>query len=351
MTGEVEKYSQPTTAVERHQSTAVDSWVAVMGPIIELAEHVHGTDFVPRALRGNAPATAAAMLYGRELGIGPMRSLRTVHMVEGSPTLAAQQMRAMVLAAGHELKYLEHTKARCVVAGRRKGDKEWTTVEWSLQDARDWGLATKRNWRQGPRQMLVARATAELCRMIFADIIGGAYATEEIADGVEQVVLPVPPEVDETPKRRTAQRKTPVKRSAPAAVEPAPAKHEPAPAPPLPGEDEVQDAEVVDEETSPDPYRPVTEPQLTRLHAFFTTHEITDREHKLNIARVIVGRPDLSSSTELTVREAGQLIDTLGQLEAQADNDFPAALAALLREMQTYDEDPAPQDNDTEDDQ
>jgi hypothetical protein len=350
MTGELEKYDRPAATVDRAKS-AVDSWVEVMRPIVELAEHVYGTDFVPRALRGNAPAVAAAMLYGRELGIGPMRSLRTVHMVEGSPTLSAEQMRAMVLAAGHDWRWGERTKTRCVVSGRRRGEKEWTTVEWTLQDARDWGLAGKRNWRQGPRQMLVARASAELCRLIFADVIGGAYATEEIADGVEHLVSPEPPEVDEAPKRRTAQRKTPVKRKPPEDAEPAPVKVEPAPAPPLPGEDEPQDAEVVDEEASPDPYRPVTEPQLTRLHAFFTTHEITDREHKLYIARVIVGRPDLSSSTELTVREAGHLIDTLGQLEAQAGNDFPAALEALLSEMQNYDETPAPQHNDTEDDQ
>lgn len=352
MTGELEKYDQPTTAVDRAKPSAVDSWVEVMRPIVELAEHVYGTDFVPRALRGNAPAVAAAMLYGRELGIGPMRSLRTVHMVEGSPTLSAEQMRAMVLAAGHDWKWGERTKTRCVVAGRRRGEKEWTTVEWTLQDARDWNLAGKRNWRQGPRQMLVARASAELCRLIFADVIGGAYATEEIADGVEHVVTPEPPEVDEQPKRRTAQRKTPVKRKPPEAAESTPAKAEPAPAPPLPGEDDVQDAEVVDEDQAPpDPNRPITEAQLTRLHTFFTTHEIGEREDKLYIARVIVGRPELTSSTELTVREAGQLIDTLAQLEAQAGADFPSALHALLNEMNTYDEPPAPQDNDTEDDQ
>lgn len=353
---EIERYqARPPAEIERR--TSVDGWVEVFRPIVELADHVRGTDFVPRGLRGNAPATAAAMLYGRELGIGPMRSLRSVHMVDGTPTLAAEQMRSMVLAAGHEIAFPERSKTRCVAQGRRKGSTVYTSVEWTIQDARDMNLATKPNWRKMPRQMLVARATAELCRLIFADVIGGAYATEEVADGDTLDLDAEPPELPAAPKRRTAQRKTPVKRQpqieAPKDEEPV----APQPGPPLPNEqaagNEVQDAEVVtDEDEHPDPDRQVTDAQLKRLHAMFTDHEIGDRDRKLHIARVITGRPDLQSSTHLTVREASQLIDTLAQLDSQAGDAFPEALEALLSEMQQYDDETSNETSDsTEDDQ
>lgn len=344
-------YEAPAGAIEhRSAMNPADSWVQVLRPLLELADTVKDTDFVPKGLRGNGPAVAAAMLYGRELGMGPLRSLRSVVMIEGTPTLKAEHMRAMVLAAGHTIEWRENTRARCILAGRRRGEKSPTVVEWTLQDARDMGLARRPNWARMPRQMLAARATGELCRMIFADVIGGAYTEEEVTDGVPDAepVADVPAQ----PTRRTAQRRTAVKRK-PAAELPAgedkptgethpplPDEHEP-PADDEPAADDggdVDDAEVVDEPPR-NPNAPVTEAQLKRLHTFFTTHEITERPLKLRIARLITGRPDLDSSTHLTVREASQLIDTLAQLAEQAGDDFPAALAALLSELDTYDTD------------
>ncbi|WP_103348971.1 recombinase RecT [Amycolatopsis sp. CA-128772] len=354
-------YEAPAGAVEhRPAMNPADSWVQVLRPLLELADTVKDTDFVPKGLRGNGPAVAAAMLYGRELGMGPLRSLRSVVMIEGTPTLKAEHMRAMVLAAGHSIEWRENTRARCILAGRRRGEKSPTVVEWTLQDARDMGLARRPNWARMPRQMLAARATGELCRMIFADVIGGAYTEEEVTDGAPDVEPAADVAVPAQATRRTAQRRTAVKRK-PAAELPAGDDERPAgeSQPPLPGEDEppadgerpavdepaadepaddVHDAEVVDEQPR-NPNAPVTEAQLKRLHTFFTTHKITDKPRKLHIARLITGRHDLDSSTHLTIREASQLIDTLAQLADQAGDDFPAALDALMSELDAHDTD------------
>lgn len=157
-------------------------WVQLMAPAVELAQQVANTSFVPDGLRGNGPAIVAAILYGDEVGLGPMQALAKIAVINGRPTLSAEAQRALILAAGHELWVVESNNTRVTVAGRRHGSEQTSTVTWTLDDAKRANLAGKQNWRLYPRQMLLARATAELARLVFADVIGGLAATEE-ADG------------------------------------------------------------------------------------------------------------------------------------------------------------------------
>jgi hypothetical protein len=163
-----------------------DGWIAVIEPVTKLAEAVAATDFVPRGLQGNAPAVAAAILYGRELNMPPMQSLSQIHMIEGRPSVSAEQLRAMVLAAGHEIAYTELTGGSVTVQGKRKGSTlPPTTITWTLPMAQAAQLTGKKNWQRHPRQMLEARATAELCRLIFADVIHGVRVAEEEQDDAD----------------------------------------------------------------------------------------------------------------------------------------------------------------------
>jgi hypothetical protein len=87
----------------------VDGWVAVVRDVGNLADYVAQTEFVPKALRGKPAAIAACILTGREMGIGPMTSLKVIHMVQGSPSLSAEFKRARALELGHEIVYEETT--------------------------------------------------------------------------------------------------------------------------------------------------------------------------------------------------------------------------------------------------
>lgn len=187
------------------------------GRVWRLANSIAKTDFVPKALRGKPEAIMAAMLTGREIGIGAMHSLRAIDVIEGRPSLSPELMASLILRhpSGHELYPEESSRTRCVMAGRRA---DWPSdrtvkVEWTLTDARMAGLVgddctpedgthherevTKRGrdgstytkvecgcrqgWRTYPRAMLRARATAELARAIFPDVVERvSYIAEEL---------------------------------------------------------------------------------------------------------------------------------------------------------------------------
>ncbi len=304
---EIEPYRAGGEVAQRD----TDSWTQMLPAVGDLAQRISGTEFVPAPLRGKPAAVAASVLAGREIGLPPMASLQHIHIIDGRPSLSAQMQRALILSAGHELRVTEASLTRCVMAGRRRGQEEWTTVTWSMDDAKRAGLSGKKNWTNHPRRMLQARATSELAQLLFADVIAGMASTEEITDDAEGPGA----EPEGKPARRTAQR-----RSKPSGgmedvaelstvtaggsvrvatrEESAKAPRAEVPPPPLPGEDGYESGEEV------------TKPQLTKIATVFGVIGWTDRADKLHAASAIVGRP-LLSAKELTKAEAHTLIDTL----------------------------------------
>lgn len=223
------------------QRADTDSWTKVFADVVELARGIAGTEFVPKSLRDSVPATTAAILYGREVGLPPMTALTQTHVIEGKPAISAEGMRALVLAAGHKLVVVETTGATCTMKARRAGEQDWTALTWTIDMARAAGLAGKGPWKTYPRQMLQARCTTELVRLVFPDVIHGFRSTEELEDQGDVEALPAG-------SSSTVQRRTPapVKKAArgsgrvqSAAAAGPPRVDPPAAAapPPLPGEE------------------------------------------------------------------------------------------------------------------
>ncbi len=144
-----------------------------------MAKHLSKTEFVPRDLRGKPEAVMACMLYGQEIGLAPMQSLCHVSIIEGKPTLSATMLRSLILSKGGKIKYLRRDHEVCSVEGSREGS-EPLIVTWDLDDARRANLIKERGgWKSYPRAMLTARATSELARAMFSDLIGWAQYTPE----------------------------------------------------------------------------------------------------------------------------------------------------------------------------
>ena len=152
-------------------------WQAAM----RLAARIHDTPFVPKALRGDPHSVLACILTGYELGLGPMQSLRMVNVIDGRPAASAELMRALVNRAGHRIDVVEARQDRVTLAGVRRDTGAQAKVTWTIGDAQQAKLTGNPSWAKYPRSMLLARATSELCRMLFADVIGGLYTPEETA--------------------------------------------------------------------------------------------------------------------------------------------------------------------------
>lgn len=148
----------------------------------KLSQRIANTPFVPKGLQGKPESVLACVLYGAELGLGPMQSLNSIHVIEGRTAMSPELMRAMVARHGHRIDVIENSNTACEVKGIRSDTGSSATVRWTMEDARMAGLVGKNNWKTYPRAMLLARATSELCRIVFPDIIAGlSYTPEEIA--------------------------------------------------------------------------------------------------------------------------------------------------------------------------
>lgn len=226
-----------------------------------LADQIARTDFAPAGLRGKPEAVMAAMLTGHEIGIGPMQALSEISVINGRPCMSAKLMRALVHRAGHDLWFEAKGNTKVTICARRADwpEDRVAKVTWTMDDAKAAGLAGGQNYRKYPRAMLAARATGEICRDNFADVLGGiGYTPEELSDGdlVADDDLVVESRADVAPpEKATNVRKAkvaPARKTAAAKAAPAPAPEPPAvDLPPLPGEDGfdgIVDAEVVEDD-------------------------------------------------------------------------------------------------------
>lgn len=151
-----------------------------MDVMYRLAQRTTNTEMIPKALRGRPDAALAVMVYGHEIGLAPMTALREVFIIDGTPSCSAKLMRALIFRAGHVLRFEDVSTERVVVYGERNDGQGSARVTWTLDDAKRAGLLTKDVWKKYPSDMLVARATSRIARLIFADATIG-YTPEELS--------------------------------------------------------------------------------------------------------------------------------------------------------------------------
>ena len=157
------------------RSTAVQPWQDPW----RLAQRLANTSWVPKPFRGKPEEVVGAILYGMELGIGPITSLKSIQLIDGVPTASASLMRGLILRQGHVMSWRHVSPEKVIVYGRRRDTGSESTVIWTIQQAKDAKLTNKGVWQQYPMAMLVARATSQLARTIFDDVLHGLIYTPE----------------------------------------------------------------------------------------------------------------------------------------------------------------------------
>lgn len=181
-------------------------WIYVAGKTHQIATSLAKTSFVPKTMQGRPDEITGAILAGRELGLNPMAALRSIDIIDGTPAIRAVTLRALVQAQGHEVWVEESTAVKAVVHAKRRGEGHTQTSVWTIERAKQAGLTSKKNWQNHPSAMLVARATAEVCRLVAADVLlGMPYTSEEIRDGV---VYNIDTGQAETPEKPKPQMRT-----------------------------------------------------------------------------------------------------------------------------------------------
>jgi hypothetical protein len=225
----------------------------------QFAEAIARTPFVPSGMRGEPAAVMACIIKGHELGISALHALQAIFTIEGRVGLSAEVQRAMIVAAGHEIWTDEYSETRVTLCGQRRGSQHIQRVTWTIQDAERAHLSGKPVWRSYPRDMLLARASGALARLMFADVLAGmSYNREELVDlaslgqldqleTLEPTQAPAGEIAAPKPRaRRTRKAAAPAGSPAGRAATAGPQTSPPpsgGPPPPLPGEDGYTDPE------------------------------------------------------------------------------------------------------------
>lgn len=167
---------------ETHEVRALAIVPRSVGEVMQLAELLAKSELLPKALRGKAADVALMIMAGTEMGFGPGTSLRSIHVIEGRPSLSASAKVALVRASG-KAKYfdcVEDTDDRVTYETMRVESMKPQRWTYTRQDVKNAGLNTKDNHRLFSRQMMHARCKSALCENVYEDVINGIATTEDV---------------------------------------------------------------------------------------------------------------------------------------------------------------------------
>jgi hypothetical protein len=168
--------------------------------VIELGRMMAATGFFKDVHDANR--AVAKILYGAELGIGPMVALMDIDIIEGAPSPSANLIGGLIKASRrYNYRVRESTATRCEIAFFERNDAgAWEEQGVSIftmeqaskitQKKRDGGsfrLVDKDIWKNYPDAMLFARAMTAGARKYCPDVFGGAaiYTAEELGVPVD----------------------------------------------------------------------------------------------------------------------------------------------------------------------
>jgi len=180
----------PTQTIATPAALAFEAQNA--GECLTLARTLVASRLLPRAI-ATPEAAFAVIMTGRELGLTAMQSLRSIHIIEGKPTLSADLMIALVRRSPvcEYLVLVESTSKVATYEAKRKDSPKPTRMSFTIDDAERAGLLGKDNWRKFAPAMLRARCGSAICRAEFSDVMLGVYDPDEIAPANDAPAEPV----------------------------------------------------------------------------------------------------------------------------------------------------------------
>lgn len=146
---------------------------------------------IPEVYRDRPGDMLAVALQGRELGIGPMTAINNIDMIDGTISMRAKLMSALIHAAGHIIKTVKQETEVCELECWRwhqpSGELIMVgNIEYTLEDATLAKDASKPTYKKHPKAMLTNRALTLAARTFYGDVLAGiGYTADEVGLDVE----------------------------------------------------------------------------------------------------------------------------------------------------------------------
>lgn len=155
--------------------------------LIRASNMLSKSPVIPTNLKGNIPAIYSILLMGAELGLKPMQSINSIHVIQGRTALSAQLMLSIVKKRCPDFRISmkisgDKTSPVVIVRGVRHGGDEEFETKWDMSRAGALGLIGKDNWKKQPITMLQWRAVSEVCRFLAPEAVLGIYTDDEAED-------------------------------------------------------------------------------------------------------------------------------------------------------------------------
>ncbi len=197
---------QDTLALSDPTGGRLIAWAASLKAAHTIGAALCRTAFVPKHFQGKPEDSAAAILFGDEIGLSPTQALRSVYVISGTPALYARTMVALVMHHGHEVWTEEKNENKVTVSGRRNGSSHVHTETWTFARAQKAGYTNNAKYKTDPAAMLYARAASDVCRQIAPDALAGlAYSVEEM-----ELTEPEPTRTVSITRAKTTARRAPL---------------------------------------------------------------------------------------------------------------------------------------------
>jgi hypothetical protein len=171
--------------------------------LLEMGQRLVGTGFMPEHIRNGAQA-AAIILAGRELGMQPMRALRSIVLVKGRITEYADSQLARFKTDGGKAKFTTLDETRAVLWLRHPNGDEHTET-FTLDDAKKAGLAGVGGmYQKYPKAMLRSRAITAGLKSVGWEGGAGVYDPAELASEPATEQIDDAEVVEDAPEQRDA---------------------------------------------------------------------------------------------------------------------------------------------------
>lgn len=170
----------PVTDLEWSRQLDPTSWVE--------AWRFAGVMFKSRLFSGygSQESVFSTIIMGRSIGLDAATALRCIHVIEGRHAFSAQLVAGIIMKNTKVCEFFmvkSITEDACTVVTKRRNNPTKQTATFTLADAERAGLIKPRsNWEKYPKEMLIARATMLLARMVYPDIVANVYGPGEIPE-------------------------------------------------------------------------------------------------------------------------------------------------------------------------